>query len=420
MAERRRIETVRDLRFKRIMKNQRPPAVAGASSTAESSTGRNTTAIKREAQADFEDNDNEVGPGLRDEAAARLLQRRNKRNPVVSSNRHSEQTRFSSNRVISRSDLIALSVHADTIARVMKKPSPNAADWQIVREALYQLPFENVDQRIVHSSGIMKQLLSIEENCFHIPEDVALDAQIILKRWRNGDYDPHLLRGIDLNQTITHVKGRGAKNVKRTRHYKLEEDYNWKRDDNVEGNHELFVGEWWPLQICALRDGAHGELEAGISGNNAIGAISVIVSGGALYPDLDELDRVLYCGTMGIDAPINYAADPAEDREPGDRIPSHNTKLLMVSYNRGTKIRLFRSAKSQSPYAPAEGLRYDGLYTIRAYEILDKKNAVYRFEMIRENNQPKIRGDPDDPGCKPNKVELAKWQGIKKTLKGER
>ncbi|KAG0134733.1 PUA-like domain-containing protein [Tuber indicum] len=419
MAERRRIETVRDLKFKRIMKNQRSSAVAGASSAAQSSTARNTTPIKREAQAESEDN-YEVGPGLRDEAAARLLQRRNKRNPVVASNRHSEQTRFSSNRVISRSDLIALTVHRDTLARVMDKPSPNAADWQFVREALYNLPFENVDQRIAHSSGAMKELLRFEKNRVDIPEDVSLDARMILKRWRNGDYDHHLLRGVDLNQTITHTKGRGAKSVKRTRHYKLEEDYNWKRDDNVEGNHELFVGEWWPLQICALRDGAHGELEAGISGNTVIGAISVIVSGGALYPDLDELDRVLYCGTMGIDAPINYAADPAEDREPGDRIPSHNTKLLMISFKNGTKIRLFRSSKSQSPYAPAEGLRYDGLYTIRAYELLDKKNAVYRFEMIREKNQPKIRGDPDDPGCKPNKVELAKWQGIKKTLKGER
>ncbi|PWW80084.1 hypothetical protein C7212DRAFT_289300 [Tuber magnatum] len=336
------------------------------------------------------------------------------------SNRISETTRFSSNRVISRSDLIALSVHRDTIARILKKPSPNTADWQTVREALYKLPFENVDQKIVHTSGVIAQLLRIEEGGFDIPEDISLDAQTILKRWRNGDYDPHLLRGVDLNQAVTHVKGRGSKNVKRTRHYKLEEDYNWKRDDNVEGNHDLFVGEWWPLQICALRDGAHGELEAGISGNTTIGAISVIVSGGALYPDLDELDRVLYCGTMGIEAQLNLAADPTEEFEPGDRIPSHNTKLLMISYRNGTKIRLFRSAKSQSPYAPAEGLRYDGLYTIRAYEILDKKNAVYRFEMIRENNQPAIRGDPDDPGCKPNKVELAKWQGIKKTLKGER
>ena len=75
-------------------------------------------------------------------------------------NRISEKTRFSSNRVISRSDLIALSVHADTISRVLKKPSPNAADWQTVREALYKLPFENVDQKIVHSSAVTKCLIN--------------------------------------------------------------------------------------------------------------------------------------------------------------------------------------------------------------------------------------------------------------------
>ena len=80
-----RIERLRDLRFKKIMKNLRPSAAAGASGTAGPSTGRNTTATNRGAQAEFEDNENydEVGPGLKDEAAARLLQRRIKRNPVV-------------------------------------------------------------------------------------------------------------------------------------------------------------------------------------------------------------------------------------------------------------------------------------------------------------------------------------------------
>jgi len=86
MADRHeRIERVRDLRFKKIMKNLRPSATAEAPGTAGPSTGRNTTATNRGTQAEFEDNDNydEVGPGLKDEAAARLLQRRSKRNPVV-------------------------------------------------------------------------------------------------------------------------------------------------------------------------------------------------------------------------------------------------------------------------------------------------------------------------------------------------
>ncbi|RPA97262.1 hypothetical protein L873DRAFT_1691616 [Choiromyces venosus 120613-1] len=416
MSDRPRVGRLQDLKFKRIPRNEVSSEAAGSSS----SVGPNRRRISRRTPVESDDND--FGPGLRDEATRRLLKRRAPRNPVPPGERVVEkQTRFSSNRVISRNDLINLSVHAEKIAKVLKKkPQPSAADWQIVRGSLYQIPFENVDQKTVHNSGAMRELIKLEDGNFEfdLPEDISLDAQMILKRWRNGDYDPHLLRGIDLNQTV--VPGRGGRPAKkRARHYKLEEDYNWKRDDNVEGNHDLFVGEWWPLQICALRDGAHGDMEAGISGNNIIGAISVIVSGGALYPDLDELERVLYCGTMGVEAPINYADDP-EEREHGDRIPSPNTKYLLLAFEKATKIRLFRSSKSPSPYAPAEGLRYDGLYTIRAYEILDKKNAVYRFEMIREPNQAAIRGDPEDPGCKPNRVELAQWHNIKKTLKGER
>jgi hypothetical protein len=54
--------------------------------------------------------------------------------------------------------------------------------------------------------------------------------------------------------------------------------------------------------MCALRDGAHGEMIAGISGKKEEGAQSCIMSGGEngdgeKYPDMDYGDRVLYCGT---------------------------------------------------------------------------------------------------------------------------
>ena len=48
---------------------------------------------------------------------------------------------------------------------------------------------------------------------------------------------------------------------------------------NVRGHNGLRVGQWWPLQICALRDGAHGKRMAGIAGSQLEGVFSVIVSG---------------------------------------------------------------------------------------------------------------------------------------------
>lgn len=54
----------------------------------------------------------------------------------------------------------------------------------------------------------------------------------------------------------------------------------------VSGDNGLAVGEWWPYRVCALRDGAHGESQAGISGSVADGAHSVVVAGA--YEGVDE------------------------------------------------------------------------------------------------------------------------------------
>ena len=51
------------------------------------------------------------------------------------------------------------------------------------------------------------------------------------------------------------------------------------RDPKVFGHNGLTVGQWWPFQICALRDGAHGASIAGIAGGENEGAYSIVVSG---------------------------------------------------------------------------------------------------------------------------------------------
>lgn len=51
------------------------------------------------------------------------------------------------------------------------------------------------------------------------------------------------------------------------------------RNSKVVGHNGLTVGQWWPFQICALRDGAHGSMMAGIAGGENEGAFSIVVSG---------------------------------------------------------------------------------------------------------------------------------------------
>lgn len=112
------------------------------------------------------------------------------------------------------------------------------------------------------------------------PWDVRADARALYLRWIVGDLDPHLLRG------ITTIKGQLESGMKRTSH-KLDRNYPSKKSANVIGDNNLINGQWWPNRICALRDGAHGEQEAGIHGQVGKGAYSVVVAQGG-YADQDK------------------------------------------------------------------------------------------------------------------------------------
>lgn len=175
---------------------------------------------------------------------------------------------------VSRSDRIALVSSFDLIERTLKKftsyrnqtDKEYQQDLQKLRACIHLLPFSNVDRDIVRSSGIRRALVSLtggEYRYLELPIDIILDAESILTKWRNEDFDPALLKGIELSQTVKRGAGGGKKNTRRNTHYKLEDGYPFKKNPQVAGHNGLIIGDWWPLQICALRDGAHGEMEAG-------------------------------------------------------------------------------------------------------------------------------------------------------------
>ena len=220
------------------------------------------------------------------------------------------------------------------------------------------------------------------------PWDIAADALLLYSKWRNGILDPHLLRGIDTKS------GKDSKQHSFTSR-NIDKSYLGRVSPNCIGSGKLVNGQWWPLQICALRDGAHGDIEGGISGMPGLGACSIVVSGGG-YANIDEGTILKYCGTSG---------------KNGE--PSAGTKLLKESFDKENDIRVLRSASlnPKNPFRPSKGLRYDGLYKITSFEILDVETAMHRFRLRRCRGQDPIRYSGVEQ--RPTDQELAAYAKIK-------
>ena len=117
---------------------------------------------------------------------------------------------------------------------------------------------------LVKKSGLLedKGLPLIFENRVRgvrFPSDICADAEILFRKWMSGQIDPHLLRGIMTKSGTGKVR-------KVHKSHSIEKDFAGKVSCNYVGAGNLVNGQWWPLQLCAIRDGAHGEVEAGIHG----------------------------------------------------------------------------------------------------------------------------------------------------------
>ena len=83
------------------------------------------------------------------------------------------------------------------------------------------------------------------------PWDIRADSLQLYQKWLAGVIDPHLLRGIE-------TKTNRTANGKETKSRSLQKDYKDRVSCNYVGAGRLQNGRWWPFQICAMRDGAHG------------------------------------------------------------------------------------------------------------------------------------------------------------------
>jgi hypothetical protein len=142
--------------------------------------------------------------------------------------------------------------------------------------------------RMVESGGL--GTVFIEENSAIFPHYLRADAQGLFIRWVSGDFEPSLYRG------LKSIKTTSANGKTRQTNSAVDHDYPFKKSAKVQGAVALWKngdsvtlvnGQWFPSRACAYRDGAHGELEAGIYGKKGIGAYSIVLARGG-YADRDN------------------------------------------------------------------------------------------------------------------------------------
>jgi hypothetical protein len=155
-----------------------------------------------------------------------------------------------------------------------------------------------------------------------------------------------------------------------------------KRSAKAFGHNGLQVGQWFPSQLVALFNGAHGSSQAGIYYGDGIGAYSIVISG--TYEDLDQDrgDTIFYSGSGSHE---NSKPDSLPPRTAG-------TEALSISLSSGKAVRVLRSGAGKSRHAPSVGLRYDGLY--RVVDALTPRNSLgglyEQFKLVRIDGQTSL------------------------------
>ncbi|KAH9994137.1 PUA-like domain-containing protein [Russula compacta] len=165
------------------------------------------------------------------------------------------------------------------------------------------------------------------------------------------------------------------------------------------------VGTWWESREDCSNDAVHAPWVAGISGSNE-GAYSVALSGG-YEDDVDLGDCFTYTGSGGR-ALKGTKANPKNLRtapQSSDQsFENAFNKGLKISSETGKPVRVIRGFKLDSPYAPLEGYRYDGLYIVEKAWMEPGLNdggfLVCKFIFRRVPGQPSLQrhteGETDD------------------------
>ena len=137
------------------------------------------------------------------------------------------------------------------------------------------------------------------------------------------------------------------------------------------------IGSTFASREDLSRAGVHRPTQAGISGAQDEGADSIVLSGG--YEDDEDFgDLIVYTGHGG--------QDPISRKQVAHQALTHKNLALAVSMQQGLPVRVIRGASHHSRFAPQQGYRYDGLYTVEQFWHAKGTAGftVWRFRLIRQ------------------------------------
>lgn len=118
----------------------------------------------------------------------------------------------------------------------------------------------------------------------------------------------------------------------------------------------------------------HRHKISGIAGKAAEGADAIILNEG--YEDDEDLgDLIIYTGEGG--------RDSNKGHQIADQLLIKGNAALVNSLLHGFPVRVIRGNKLKSPYAPATGYRYDGLYSVTSHWTEKGKSGfnIIRFKL---------------------------------------
>ncbi|KAI8454922.1 PUA-like domain-containing protein, partial [Phakopsora pachyrhizi] len=120
-------------------------------------------------------------------------------------------------------------------------------------------------------------------------------------------------------------------------------------------------GTTWRSRAEISQAGVHGGYQSGISASkNDQGAASIVMNG--FYANSDGGDLVWYIGAGG----KHLGGKDYKKMIKNQTINTSYNKAMCQSLITGQPVRLVRGSKMKknSPWAPDEGFRYDGLYVV--------------------------------------------------------
>jgi putative restriction endonuclease len=151
------------------------------------------------------------------------------------------------------------------------------------------------------------------------------------------------------------------------------------------------VGTEYANRAAAAAAGVHQVRMQGIAGNRTVGCASIVMSGG-YDTDEDHGHEIFYTGRGGQN-PANPRGPHIADQD----LTLNDNAALVKSESTGTPLRIIRGAGHDSPFAPATGYRYDGLYKVaKHYPVRHPADGYVRwmFHLVQLTAEEAARFTP--------------------------